>query len=262
MQDKPYKYFSQVYDVLYKELHRATIKLLNYYFGSIIVKNKKLLDMGCGTGTFLLEMTKNGWTGTGIDLSLEMIRLAETKARKHKLHCNFLVRDMRKIQFKKNFDLITCNFDTVNYILLKKDMTKVFNNAHNLINENGHFIFDIITPYQGKKFLETFNMKFDAFEMKMSPTYNEKTKIKTIELTLIFEGKTYKEKHIQRCYEVAEISSLLEKSGFVIKQIWDIEDKKDKKIDTKTTRAMFVCQKYISSLTLYNPLKIKQFSYI
>jgi cyclopropane fatty-acyl-phospholipid synthase-like methyltransferase len=243
MQDNPYKYLSQVYDILYKELHRATIKLLNDYFGTIVVKNKTLLDIGCGTGTFLLKMVKNGWTGTGIDLSPEMIRLAETKVKEQELSCNFFVRDMREIQLQKSFDLVTCNFDAINYILLKKDMTKVFNNAHNLLNENGHFVFDIITPHQGRKFSGKFNMKFDTFEVIMSPVYNEKTKIKTIELTLNFEGKTYKEKHIQRCYDVAEIRPLIKKSGFEIKDVWDIEDKKDKKIDTETTRAFFVCRK-------------------
>jgi 2-polyprenyl-3-methyl-5-hydroxy-6-metoxy-1,4-benzoquinol methylase len=243
MKDKSYKYLSQVYDVLYKELHRLTIKSLNDYFGSIVVKNKKLLDIGCGTGTFLLEMVKNGWTGTGIDLSPEMIELAKLKAEKQKLFCDFLVQDMRETQFQKRFDLITCNFDAINYILLKKDMTKVFNNTYAILNKNGHFIFDIITSYQGRKFSGKFNMKFDTFEVIMSPAYNEATKIKTIELALNFKGKTYKEKHVQRCYEVAEISQLLEKSGFVIKQIWDIEDKKDKKIDAETTRAILICQK-------------------
>jgi 2-polyprenyl-3-methyl-5-hydroxy-6-metoxy-1,4-benzoquinol methylase len=243
MKDNYYKYLSQVYDVLYKELHRVTIKSLNDYFGSITVKDKKLLDIGCGTGTFLLEMVKNGWTGMGIDLSSEMVELARLKAEEQKLSCDFLVRDMREIQLQSCFDLVTCNFDAINYILLRKDVTKVFNNAYALLNKDGHFIFDIITPYQGEKFSVKFNAKFDTFEMIMSPSYNERTKIKALELTLNFKGKTYKEKHIQRCYEVAEMRPLLEKSGFAIKQVWDIEGKKDKEIDAETTRAAFFCKK-------------------
>ncbi|MDD5528693.1 MAG: class I SAM-dependent methyltransferase [bacterium] len=243
MLNNPYKYLSQVYDVLYKELHQVTIKLLNDYFGSTTGNNKKLLDIGCGTGTFLLEMVKNGWTGTGIDSSPEMIRLAKIKTKKQRLLCNFFVRDMREIQLRDYFDLATCNFDAINYILLRKDMTKVFNNVYARLNENGHFIFDITTPYQGKKFSVKFNAKFDTFGVTISPSYNETTKIKTLDLILNFKGKAYKETHIQRRYEVAEISSLIEKSGFTIKEVWDVEDKKDKKVDAETTRAIFICQK-------------------
>src|SRR5262245_2057028 len=40
----------------------------------------RLLDLGCGTGRFLIPFARRGFTVTGVDLSDEMLRVAAEKA--------------------------------------------------------------------------------------------------------------------------------------------------------------------------------------
>ena len=49
------------------------------------IKNKLLLDVGCGTGTHAIELSQRGYMVTGVDLSQKMIDLAIAKSHKYKL---------------------------------------------------------------------------------------------------------------------------------------------------------------------------------
>ncbi len=44
-------------------------------------KSLKILDVGCGTGRHSIELTRRGYSVTGIDLSESMLAFAREKAR-------------------------------------------------------------------------------------------------------------------------------------------------------------------------------------
>jgi ubiquinone/menaquinone biosynthesis C-methylase UbiE len=44
-------------------------------------KSLKILDVGCGTGRHTIELTKRGYSGTGIDLSQSQLQRASDKAK-------------------------------------------------------------------------------------------------------------------------------------------------------------------------------------
>ena len=68
-------------------------------------KKIKILDVGCGTGRHAIELTKRGYSVTGIDLSASQIKRAKEKATLENLDINFLVGDARQIPFNKEFDM-------------------------------------------------------------------------------------------------------------------------------------------------------------
>jgi SAM-dependent methyltransferase len=67
----------------------------------------KALDLGCGTGTNAITLTRHGWQVTGIDFASRAIRSAKQKARKAGLQIDLRVGDVSQ---PKNvmgpFDLI------------------------------------------------------------------------------------------------------------------------------------------------------------
>ncbi len=67
-------------------------------------KNRKILDVGCGTGRHSIELTKRGYDVTGIDLSSAQINRARTKADAAGLDIKFLVADARDLPFEHEFD--------------------------------------------------------------------------------------------------------------------------------------------------------------
>lgn len=72
-----YSSFSENYDKIFP-LKQKKIELLNNTF-SDLDNEQSILDVGCGTGSYALELAKKGYRVTGIDLDPEMIELAKQK---------------------------------------------------------------------------------------------------------------------------------------------------------------------------------------
>ncbi|EDN68303.1 methyltransferase [Beggiatoa sp. PS] len=68
-------------------------------------KNKRILDIGCGTGRHAIELAKRGYTVTGIDLSESQLNRAKQKAQAEKVDITFQQADARHLQFSNEFDL-------------------------------------------------------------------------------------------------------------------------------------------------------------
>lgn len=68
-------------------------------------KGEKILDVGCGVGTFAIHSAKQGAFGYGIDYSKESIKMAKLVSSKYNLSkkTRFMVSDATKLPFKNNF---------------------------------------------------------------------------------------------------------------------------------------------------------------
>ena len=67
-------------------------------------KNLSLLDVGCGTGRHSIELSKRGYSITGIDLSESLLKRAREKATQNNLQIDFVRHDARDLPFEKQFD--------------------------------------------------------------------------------------------------------------------------------------------------------------
>ncbi len=67
-------------------------------------KDLKIIDIGCGTGRHSIELTKRGYSMTGIDLSESMLEKAREKAMQNGLQIEFLKHDARNLPFENQFD--------------------------------------------------------------------------------------------------------------------------------------------------------------
>lgn len=73
---------------------------------SKITKNGKILDIGCGTGQLTLIFAQKGFTITGLDISRNMVNLAQNKCLKFS-NVDFKIGSFEKVKFPENkFDLI------------------------------------------------------------------------------------------------------------------------------------------------------------
>ncbi len=67
-------------------------------------KSLKILDVGCGTGRHTIELTKRGYSVTGVDLSEAMLNKARANAKAANLQINFIQHDARNLPFNREFD--------------------------------------------------------------------------------------------------------------------------------------------------------------
>ncbi len=68
-------------------------------------KSLRILDIGCGTGRHAIELTRRGYSVTGIDLSESQLQRARERAQAEDLTIDFRQEDARKLTFLKEFDV-------------------------------------------------------------------------------------------------------------------------------------------------------------
>lgn len=66
-----------------------------------------VLDIGCGTGNYTLELARRGTTTVGVDSSFKMAAFAKRKSERENLHQRFVVADAEAMPFKSGvFDSV------------------------------------------------------------------------------------------------------------------------------------------------------------
>jgi ubiquinone/menaquinone biosynthesis C-methylase UbiE len=115
------------------KIHRS------YYQGLIssFCKNKKLLEIGCGTGKNSILWTKYGADVVGIDISSQRISNAKEMARERRLRAEFFEMNVEEMDFKDDsFDIVVGSS-----ILHHLDIEKACHEVSRVLKQGGHAIF-------------------------------------------------------------------------------------------------------------------------
>ncbi len=199
------------------------------------------VDLGCGTGTMCLLFAKAGFDMIGVDLDAEMLQVARERAGETEDGKNilYLQQDMTDFELYGTVSMITCLTDGVNHVTDARNLRRMFYWAHNYLDYNGVFIFDINSP---EKLTQTLgNNVFYEISEEVSYVwqshYFPKKKICEFDLTFFLQepGGLYRKEEAfirERVYEPAELKAWLKEAGFA-------------KVRTyrKGQRIYFVCQR-------------------
>ena len=192
-------------------------------------KPELVLDLACGTGSMTFALAERGYDMIGADMSEDMLTEAMDKAYDKGIQgILFLKQDMRCFELYGTVGAIVCCLDSVNYLIEDGDLEKCFKCAHNYLDPDGLFIFDVNTPY---KFENIYGNNHYIFEDKNSfgenaycgwqNEYDEETKLCNFYLSVFTEdedGRFSREDEVQteRCFSHEELVENLEKSGFEV----------------------------------------------
>ncbi len=186
--------------------------------------SKKLLDIACGEGTFAVEMAKKGWVVMGIDLSEEMLRLANHRAKSENVTASFKQQDMRFLDFKDEFDLVTCWYGSLNFMTTNDDLQSTFNSISGALKPNGWFLFDINTVF-GLAVKRQRESNFVAQEtpelLELHCTqYDYEKNLSYLRITWFVKNgnlwERFEELFTERAFTIQEIESALEYAGLHI----------------------------------------------
>ncbi|MHA2006663.1 MAG: methyltransferase domain-containing protein [Promethearchaeota archaeon] len=132
---------------------KANIKLKNL-LGN--VSGKKILDVGCGTGTLSFYLAQNGADVIGIDLSKNFVVFCKAEAKRLGLSVEFKEMNAQILDFPdKTFDIIVGS-RVVHHI---PDVKLFFKETRRLLKKNGFIAF--IEPLKKNPIVE-LNRKFFA----------------------------------------------------------------------------------------------------
>jgi ubiquinone/menaquinone biosynthesis C-methylase UbiE len=93
--NKPYS-FGVLWTYTYRKNFEAILRLIGD------VKDRTILDIGCGGGWLCEWFALEGATTVGIDISLEFCRAAKERNRRKGLDSNFICADGENLPFKEN----------------------------------------------------------------------------------------------------------------------------------------------------------------
>jgi len=126
-------------------MERQTKKLLE-----LIKRNQQnnqdftFLDVGCGTGRYLIHFLSLGKT-VGVDISKPMLEQAKKNTNGH---ATLIQADAENLPFKDNtFDVVTCSYLLENLNQPKDNPKKVLNEMCRVAKKKGQIIFTVETWY-------------------------------------------------------------------------------------------------------------------
>lgn len=222
-----YQDFALVYDEMMRELDYPAwvdyVLDLYHHHQSGLEKaaGRTLLDLACGTGSFMALMLEKGWRVTGVDQSPSMLAIAEDKLGKTKGEYRLFAQDLRELNLDEQFPLITCLCDSLNYLLLVEDLQQVFIRIYRHLLPGGVCIADFNTAYKYREVLaeNTFCAVYENSAYIWNNHLEPAARLCRMEIDFFRREKGelfrhFQEIHWQRWYEPAEIEDLARKTGF------------------------------------------------
>ncbi|MGN1061996.1 MAG: class I SAM-dependent methyltransferase [Candidatus Scatosoma sp.] len=180
----------------------------------------KGIDFGCGNGIFSRALSREGCRMTGVDVSAQMLSVAEKKTREEGLRISFLQGDLARFKATEKYDFAIAANDVFNYVP-KEKLLSAAKNAAAALRPGGVFVADISSK---NKFLNKIDGQVSADDRE-DVTYLSFGKVTgdtaVLDVTLFVRRADgaftrFDELHTQYVYEEEEIRDALCKAGFEI----------------------------------------------
>lgn len=187
-------YFDQIMEYIdYKEWLDFTKKYVS--------KDKTILDLACGSGTLACLLAVEGYNVDGLDLSENMLSLANDKFKAYHINNNLYLEDMTNFNLGKAYDAITCYFDSVNHLPTLQLVKNMMNCVYNHLKKDGLFIFDVFSKSKYEEMDNTdIEEEFDDFSYHWK-IHLEKPNILSHDITINGENHIH-EQYNEYYYEI------------------------------------------------------------
>jgi ubiquinone/menaquinone biosynthesis C-methylase UbiE len=191
------------------------------------VQGKNMLDLACGTGTVAVAMARGGWQVHAVDASAEMLVEARAKANDGGLPIEWSLQDMRHFTVTQPVSLVTCLYDSMNYMLTDEDVLSTFRRVFRALQPGGLFLFDMNTAWAFATFWDDETYFTDTGELAVvfQSVYYPARQRTTVTVTCFQrEGDLYRkivERHTEQAYPAEQIATLLTDVGFRVEAQYD-----------------------------------------
>ncbi len=119
----------------------AEVEFLDEMLG--VARGARLLDLACGYGRHTLRLARRGYEMVGLDLSMDMLKMALSQAQADALSIKFVHGDMRDLNFKEVFDGAFC-FDTSFGYFGDAENLVVLRGLHDALKRGGRLLLDVV----------------------------------------------------------------------------------------------------------------------
>jgi len=188
-----------------------------------------ILDAGCGTGSYCVELAKRGFAVTGIDACPQLVSVAREKARDASISVTFQVGDILELPSEPKYDAIMCR-GVLNDIIQERSRQEVFFSLARALCNGGTLILDVRQWESSARRKETepvfertvqlnrlLNGGRLTFRAVTQLDYEKRQLL--VEETHVLElgeeaSTTVKHEFVMRCWTEEELLANLTKAGF------------------------------------------------
>ncbi|WAA10354.1 class I SAM-dependent DNA methyltransferase [Fervidibacillus albus] len=244
-----YEYFASLYDRLMNEApYDEWVDFFSEGVERLYPKARNVLDLACGTGEISVRLYERGLAVTGVDLSDEMLSVANAKAESYGFSIPFFQQDMRGLEGLGPFDVVVSFCDSLNYLESDQDVRQTFQSVFDVLHPNGLFLFDVHSVGKMDDFVgKTFASNEEEIAYIWNSFQGEKEHSVEHELTFFVRDSNtglyerFDELHRQRTFPVEQYVRWLKETGFIVRKVSG--DFTDQMVTDRTERVFFTVQK-------------------
>ena len=177
------------------------------------------VDLACGTGSVATILARRGLQVTGVDMSEEMLTMAQHKTAELENPPRFVCQPLQKLHLPRAVDMAVCTLDSLDYITNPADCAEAIRRVYKALNPGGIFIFDVNTPEKlrsmdGQVFLDEDDDVYCVWRGE----FDEKSNICSYGMDLFQRrGELWQrsfEEHREYAYSAEQLTAYLKAAGF------------------------------------------------
>ncbi len=225
-EDVPYRRFAEVYDALLGDHSFPEMRLaFEWIRDRHAVHFASAADIGCGTGTFVDYLCRVGagpvW---GVDRSPQMLEVAAVKNAGNR--ARFLCQDMRELHLPQTVDLITCQFEALNYLTTTDDLQLALGSFGRSLTAGGYAVFDVTTERldDSAERRPVYLQRSPSGSVSVRTVYDPLARTQTARLEVADSTGTEVEIHRQRTHTVDEVTTALAAGGLDLVAVHHLDD--------------------------------------
>ena len=248
-----YAILASYYDRIMEDIdYEAWCDFYEACFSENGIAPKKSLDLACGTGSITVPLAKRGYALTGLDLSAEMLALAQDKCDEAKVKVRLSEQNIASFQAGNGFDAVICSFDGVNYLTSARDVQSCFARVSEALSDEGLFIFDISTPYKYENILadNAFVYEYDDLFLSWQNYFDKKSGLCDFYLTFFVKTEKntrqrFDETQCQRKYTFDRLEKMLNEADLQV--IRKVSDTDFSALTDESDRCFFICKRQVAA---------------
>ncbi|MFC1694450.1 class I SAM-dependent DNA methyltransferase, partial [Candidatus Latescibacterota bacterium] len=222
--NQSYTELAEIYDRIMDHVdYISWAQYLSSIFKYHNINVNSILEIACGTGNLSVELSKLGYSITGMDISQSMLANTAGKFKKINIPIKLFSSNMKTLPLRCQFDAVICIYDSINYMIESEDFIRVVVETSRITKPDGLFIFDVCTVKNSELFFlnNKFFEDFGGISYERICKFNTARRVQENHFIIKKNGKQTVESHYQKIYTIDEINEMIGKTQFKIVGLYD-----------------------------------------